>query len=677
MNERRRAIREIRPDGTIEKTEYNNNGTVKKVTNPLGYRTFHAYNGMNLETDTRVEVSANNFAYTGIIYDGAGRIISEKQGIGYSTEVGVCTNYVTKTKSYYLDGNVKSEETVDGKKITYEYDLDGKPVKKDEYVDANSKITTSYINDYNGKPIQIRQNIDNIDLGTGTSGTTETTIVNTYDKDGNLLTSVNQEGTVTSNVYDKLGRVVRTQTSGTDEYGAPSPHVSWKTYDCMGKIAQFSDENGNLTINTYDARGNLIRKTQKNGSKEIVHAFEYDLKNRPVREVTPANYDTSKATLVGMNHTQYTYDNMNREIIKRYIYKASPTGGQTEQVVIASKYDEVGNKIKEVTGEGYAKSTGLNAVEKIENAYGTEYTYDGRGLQVTVRDAETKARNLPFTTKFIYDGLGRKVREKFASDPTIDYAYDANGNMLQKMVYGAADGYFEENNTFNRMGQKLTSKDAQNHASTYTYNSIGKLKRVVQPGDASIAENITTYVYDIMGRVKNKKDSRGHVIAYTYDRQSRVLSETSQNTSGTDKITATKAYDKVGNVRFKTDGNGNVSEYVFDSLNCNISLINTVGGKKHVTQQEYDKNGNPVSTRNWLGNTSATQYDALGRVVAKVDAYGKTMQKLAYNADNAQIKQYTLLPGGAYAETTFEYDKNGRLTRTTHPMGDTEQQSYD
>ncbi|MEG2571213.1 MAG: RHS repeat domain-containing protein, partial [Clostridia bacterium] len=316
MNERRRAIREIRPDGTIEKTEYNNNGTVKKVTNPLGYRTFHAYNGMNLETEKRVEVSANNFAYTGIIYDGAGRIISEKQGIGYSTEVGVCTNYVTKTKSYYLDGNVKSEETVDGKKITYEYDLDGKPVKKDEYVDANSKITTSYINDYNGKPIQIRQNIDNIDLGTGTSGTTETTIVNTYDKDGNLLTSVNQEGTVTSNVYDKLGRVVRTQTSGTDEYGAPSPHVSWKTYDCMGKIAQFSDENGNLTINTYDARGNLIRKTQKNGSKDIVHAFEYDLKNRPVREVTPANYDTSKATLVGMNHTQYTYDNMNREIIK-------------------------------------------------------------------------------------------------------------------------------------------------------------------------------------------------------------------------------------------------------------------------------------------------------------------------------------------------------------------------
>ncbi|MEG2378032.1 MAG: DUF6531 domain-containing protein, partial [Clostridia bacterium] len=134
MNERRRAIREIRPDGTIEKTEYNNNGTVKKVTNPLGYRTFHAYNGMNLETEKRVEVSTNNFAYTGIIYDGAGRIISEKQGIGYSTEVGVCTNYVTKTKSYYLDGNVKSEETVDGKKITYEYDLDGKPVKKDEYV---------------------------------------------------------------------------------------------------------------------------------------------------------------------------------------------------------------------------------------------------------------------------------------------------------------------------------------------------------------------------------------------------------------------------------------------------------------------------------------------------------------------------------------------------------------
>lgn len=202
MDSLRRPVRVYRPDGSALKTEYNPNSTVNKITDPRGFKTIQKYNGLNLPIEKREEVSPNVYVYTEIEYDKVGRALKEKRAKSYVAEQGgTAGNFVVNAKSYYPDGNIKSEEvyTIDdglitdyGKKLEYEYDLDGNLSKKSEYIDGTRKITASYQNNYRGKPEVITQGIDNADLaGGGESGATELTTVNTYDKEDRVLTTIN------------------------------------------------------------------------------------------------------------------------------------------------------------------------------------------------------------------------------------------------------------------------------------------------------------------------------------------------------------------------------------------------------------------------------------------------------------------------------------------------------
>ena len=682
---RRRTVRVIAPDGAVTETVYNANGTVAQNKNPLGYRTLHTYNGLKLETETRVEVTEGIFNYTIKEYDKAGRQTSEKIGKSSvsATEALDEEDVIETVKTYHLDGTVSASEVIGGAKTTFEYDLNGNITKEEEWIDDTHKATTVYTNNYLGKPTTVTRIVDSSDLVDGDeSEQTNLVVTYTYDQSGNVLTTISPDGVETINTYDTLGRATRTKTECIDEYGRETYAEKWNQYDSVGNLAVTCDENGNITKYSFDSLGNAIRQEKRNGAETLVSLAEYNLRNQLLYQVTPGNY-LSGYDITQMNRIEYAYDEVGRQILKKAVYKKSAGDAQfTEQILEGFEYDAAGNKIKEITGEAYARASGSTIEEKIENADGTEYVYDGKGRIYSMRDPESKDRELAFTMKYTYDGADRKIEEQTAGDAATrtvyQYVYNSMGNITYKYLKTESGSMLLESAAYNRKGMAVSKTDGNGNTSSYTYNSLGMVKTETMPGDETIDENTVTYLYDRLGRQVYREDSYGQIQKKTLNHQGQTIEETSQNESQTQKITITKAYDKKQNLRFETDGNGNTTEYVYDGQDQNTAKIQKTGiNQNRIERKVYDRDGNVIQSIDWRNNVTQNQYDALGRVTAVIDPYGHTVEKMEYNLNNQQIKQYTLLEAPRnYAVTTYEYDKNDRLIKTIYPEGNSEEQSY-
>ena len=89
---------------------------------------------------------------------------------------------------------------------------------------------------------------------------------------------------------------------------------------------------------------------------------------------------------------------------------------------------------------------------------------------------------------------------------------------------------------------------------------------------------------------------------------------------------------------------------------------------KVATSNTYDKNGNKLTETNWLGNTTTYVYDPLNRVIEKIDANGKTIEKLEYNINDTQSKSIDVIGVATYesydevGNTASKTDGNGNIT---------------
>ena len=333
------------------------------------------------------------------------------------------------------------------------------------------------------------------------------------------------------------------------------------------------------------------------------------------------------------------------------------------------------NIIKELDALDYESAEGTTLEDKIDNGYGITYTYNSTNKVLTKLDADGAERGLAYTVKYNYDALDRVTEEINAKGNVTIYYYDENGNLAKKTV--KADTTSEEKtvatSTYNLVGEALSEGDGNGVITTYKYNNFGKVKIVSYAGDSSIEAYYIIHQYDVLGRVVRKVDSRGKVIVVTYDNEGRELSTTVQNEEGTEKVATSNTYDNNGNKLSETDGNGTRKTYTYDSLNNLLSSTIVVNGVKQKTSYTYDKNGNKLTETNWLGNTTTYVYDPLNRVIEKIDANGKTIEKLEYNINGTQSKSIDALGN----VKQYFYDKNKRLIKIIDAAGVATYESYD
>ncbi|MER8029580.1 RHS repeat-associated core domain-containing protein [Streptomyces bauhiniae] len=243
---------------------------------------------------------------------------------------------------------------------------------------------------------------------------------------------------------------------------------------------------------------------------------------------------------------------------------------------------------------------------------------------------------------------------------------------------------------------------------TRTYGSRGDLTRLTTSGGRWIALTYDThnrvtqardnagrtvsYAYDGAGRLETVTDSAGKVSSYTYDGTSNRIA-TAKDARGI--VYMTNTYDAAGRVKKQTLTEG--QEY---------SFAYTTTGTGEVTATEVTQPGGGVRRAEFDGGYGTSETQAYGtslarktvyvrgpghRVDAVVDPYGRRAE-LSYDA-NGHVTKTVELAGtsdarssgsvvfdGAYDQpssitdtlghtTTFTYDPDGNLTKTTDPEG--------
>ena len=342
--------------------------------------------------------------------------------------------------TYDFMGNILTE-TVDGKTITYTYDLNRNITNV-----ASSIETTSgqRVSDYgtNPNPPPPPQ--------TPSTETIKSKIAITYNA-MNLPTAIDYcDGYVVKYEYDKNGNRIKTQLLGEQ--------VLYE-YDTMNRVESVT-ANGLTSNYTYDGGGNTSKVAIGN---DVNTAYKFDATNLPTKMTNTVGAESEINT--------YAYDGIGRQTRKiekgettEYIYDYL---GRLDEVQEGSKnskytYDELNNRKRKTVTE--------NNIPVVES-----YRYYSNNRLKTIStdtDADTGTG-----TKFYYDDNGNQTQ----AEKGTNFAYDANGN--QETVTKGTD---VETYLYNGRNELVQSNTASGIASDYSYYFNG-----LRSG-----KDGTTYIYD-------------------------------------------------------------------------------------------------------------------------------------------------------------------------------------
>ena len=642
------------PLGRVVRYSYDQTGDLTDVTDVGGGDTHFTYDGAHRMLTMRLPAQApgvpgSTGATIGNVYDGQGRVTEQTDQLGRTTKFSYSgeplgeaggTTTITNPKGNvtvqsYQFGELLSETKGHGtpQAATWKFGYDQATLGMATITDPNGHTTTNTF-DSEG----------NLLTSTNALGHTTT---NTYDLRNDLLTSTDPMGVTATMTYDSRGNPLSSSRplAGTSEiqkttytYGDTShpgdvtamtdpDGKTWKySYDAYGDRASATDPVGNKTTSAYNTIGWLTSTTSPRGNvaganpASFTTTYAHNSFGQVTETVDPLGHKTTDEYGPDQNLVASTDADGN---LTRYSYDAADERTATHRAdgtTLQTTYWPDGTVKEQIDGAGHA----------------THYEYDSLGRVVAVTDP------LGRVTHHAYDPAGNETSMTDPEGQVTTRNYDA-GNQLTSVAYSDGKTPNVTGITYDADGERTGMTDATG-AWTWRWDSLHRLASAIEGANGTVGyqydldshPTAITYPngktvargYDAAGHLTGVTDWLGHTTTFSYDASSNLSEE--QYPSG---VTTQLNHDNADRLIAMSDAGGG---HTLASFNYTRDAIEQVSS-------ETANNGEP-STINYT-------YDTLNQLTAA--------NKAPYGYDAADN------PTTFGANTTQSFDTANQLTSRT------------
>jgi RHS repeat-associated protein len=560
---------------------YDTGGLLTSVQDGAGKTTRYGYAGSKLSLVTVPDGHQTAIAYQGATNQGQVRSVTYGADAGDASTTTFAYPDATSTKVTDANGNTTTYVYDNAGRVTKVTDALGHARSRSytanddpsAFTDAtNAAVTLAYDNQSNLTKIQAPN------MAGGAAGSGRSTLLGYPTPTGSLgdfqpTSATDAQGNKTSYGYNAGGHVSTVATPAAAGGTLTSKYQGDTGVSCgakAGELCSTTDGNGHVTSYAYDTAGNLTKVTPPaplgattiapdalgrpgavTDGKGQVTSFRYDGDDRII-EIRYAGatacttvdgtcvaygYDGqgNLATRTDQSSTTYDYDAQGRLRSKQLL---GPNGSPAHQFSMV--YDFAGNLIE------YSDPLGT-----------VDYRYDAANRVGALAEPGGSCPGtlvFPNSTHcigFSYDNNDRRTKTSFPSGQTNTYTYDPSGRMTKVTAANGATVLRSEAYTYALGGKDTallqTLTPGSGNASSYAYDGLNRLRQQVTGSTTT-----RTWTYDKVGNRLTAAATGASTTSAAYNAADELC--WTATTAGT-SCTAPPA----GATSYSYDGNGNVT----------------------------------------------------------------------------------------------------------------------
>jgi RHS repeat-associated protein len=459
-------------------------------------------------------------------------------------------------------------------------------------------------------------------------------------------------------------------------------------FNSLGRLTKETERNGNANTFTYNG-SNQLEKVTDGDSRTLTFKYNgeglVESVTDPMGHVVSYTYSSKQlasVTIEGKVRWEFEYESPH--LLKKI------TDGRKHAVTI--EYDGNHRVIKEVKAGHerkwkYGSTPGTETTLTEPNSSETVETFNAAGEPTKI--VRAKGTSVETTTEYEYNAISYNLTKLIDPDKhETTYGYDSEGNKItetdpnkdeRKWTYGKKHDVETETTP---EGEKTTIKlngngdpekiersiGTETQKTEYKYDEKGDLTEVVDP-----LKRVTKYTYDAAGDKEDLIEPEKNEWTWSYNNDSQVTSEVNAlgNNPGAEKSRYTTKIEpnEQGHPLKITDPLGHTTEYKYDA-NGNIESV--TDGNKHIVKYEYNEENLPIKVEEPNKTVVETGYDAEGQRTSRTDG-----NKHVWEYKRNQLEQITEEKNPLGKVWKKKYEKAGNLESLEDPEKHTTEYKYD